>query len=165
MKKLAFYVLLAAAPFVLVACGKATNTNVATIDLTNTSTNTNAAANVNAVGNANVSANTNVSSNTNTASTNPTNTNATSATVSITSSGFSPKTLTVKSGTVVTWTNSSGSTARVASDPHPTHTDLPGLDSGQLADSDAYSFTFTQIGTWGYHDHENSSTRGTVVVE
>ncbi len=85
--------------------------------------------------------------------------------VSITSSNFSPASITIPKGTSVTWTNLSGAPAKIASDPHPTHTDLPGLVSAVLAESETYSFTFTQSGRWGYHNHEDPTVKGTIIVE
>lgn len=82
--------------------------------------------------------------------------------VNLTDQGFSPATITVKKGETVKFTNKSSSQMWVASDPHPTHTDYPGFDELQMADS--YSFTFDNVGTWGFHNHLNPSTKGTVVV-
>ncbi len=42
---------------------------------------------------------------------------------------FVPAILTVKKGTTVTWTNKDQAEHWVVSDPHPTHSDLPDLDS------------------------------------
>src|SRR5436190_524445 len=49
--------------------------------------------------------------------------------VKITSTGFEPATIQVTKGTQVTWTNTDEADHEVASDPHPTHTGLPGLDA------------------------------------
>lgn len=83
--------------------------------------------------------------------------------VRYTATGFSPKTLSIKKGDTVTFTNETQNSMSVASDPHPTHTDLSGFDQkGQLG---AYSYTFTTTGTWGYHNHRNASHTGTIVVQ
>lgn len=89
------------------------------------------------------------------------------AIVTITNSGFVPSTLTVKKGQTVKWVNSDVSPHRVASNPHPTHTGLPGFDSKNNIDKDAsYSFNFDKSGTFGYHDHLNPQTfNGVVVVQ
>lgn len=85
--------------------------------------------------------------------------------VSYDGSAFSPATVTIEIGTVVTFTNTSSNSLRVASDPHPTHTDLPGFDSVKtLKKGESYSFTFTKTGSWGYHNHLASSHKGTIVV-
>jgi len=79
---------------------------------------------------------------------------------------FNPAELAVKQGDKVTWTNNDTKEHRVASVPHPIHTALPGFDSiTNLGAGETYSFTFAKKGTWGYHDHLNPDTTGTVIVE
>jgi len=87
------------------------------------------------------------------------------ASVIIKDFAFNPPEITVKAGTTVTWVNEDSAPHKVASDPHPTHTDLPGLVSGVLSTGESYSFTFTKKGTFGYHCHIHPSMKGTVVVE
>lgn len=88
------------------------------------------------------------------------------AAIAISDIGFSPATLTVPANTTVTFTNNGQGAHWPASGPHPTHTNLPGFDAQQgLATGETYSFTFTQKGTWGYHDHLNTSLRGSIVVQ
>lgn len=83
-----------------------------------------------------------------------------------TSSGFSPKSITVKVGTTVTWTNTSGKSMWVASNPHPTHQDLPGFDQLAKVDKDGtYSYTFTKAGSWKYHNHLAPNDTGVVIVQ
>ena len=65
----------------------------------------------------------------------------------------------VKKGATVTFT---GSNLWVASAPHPTHTDLSGFDAKAAMSS--YSFTFSQVGTWGFHNHLRASDTGTIIV-
>lgn len=52
--------------------------------------------------------------------------------VSITSRGFLPQAITIKKGQQVAFNNTDKNPHQVASDPHPTHTNLPGFD-GQEA--------------------------------
>lgn len=87
------------------------------------------------------------------------------ATITYTSSGFSPATLTVKSGTVVTVKNNSSDPLQFSSDPHPQHTDNTELNMSVLAAGKSGTFTVTKMGTWGYHDHLNSSMTGTIDVQ
>lgn len=97
-----------------------------------------------------------------TASENPA---ATANTISISDTGFSPATVTVKSGTTVTFMNNGQALHWPASNPHPVHTDLSGFDAQKgLATGESYSFTFTKTGTWGFHDHLNAAMKGSVVV-
>lgn len=89
-----------------------------------------------------------------------------SVVVEYTQQGFAPKTITVKVGTTVTWINKDSDPMWVASNPHPIHTDLPGFDAlKQIPTGETYSYTFTKVGNWGYHNHLNLSNTGTVVVE
>lgn len=91
------------------------------------------------------------------------------STVTYSDSGFSPQSITVKSGESITWVNNSGSTMQVGSDPHPQHTINRELSSGQkeleLAPGESKTVQLTKTGTWGYHDHLKSSMTGTVIVE
>ena len=104
------------------------------------------------------------SANTNTATSNNNATASAGNAVTIKNFTFEPSTLTVKAGTTVTWTNQDSTSHQVASNPHPAHTDLPGLDSGTLSQGQTYSFTFTTKGTFGYHCHLHPSMQGTIVV-
>ena len=95
-------------------------------------------------------------------------------TVKITSSGFEPKTLTVKAGTTVTFVNEDSNKHWPASAMHPTHAVYP--ESGGcigskfdackgLAQGESFSFTFNEKGSWKYHDHLNVPSTGTIAVE
>jgi|SRR3989338_4044557 len=103
-----------------------------------------------------------------------------SYTVEITSSGFSPQTLSINKGDTVTWINKQPQKSWPASAVHPSHKVYPGSDiakcgtaeeknifdsCGGLAQNEAFSFTFNDIGTWGYHDHLNAKLRGTITVQ
>lgn len=80
--------------------------------------------------------------------------------------GFEPATVRIQAGESVTWVNQSSVPMWVASNPHPSHTDLPELDSRDgVAPGGEYTFTFQDPGDWGYHDHFNSFREGTVTVE
>ena len=85
--------------------------------------------------------------------------------VTVSSSGFSPDTLTVKAGTRVMWTNKSGSAISVNSDTHPTHKLFPQLNLGEVPSGASISLIFDRAGTYKYHNHYNPSQAGTVVVE
>ncbi len=85
--------------------------------------------------------------------------------VSYTGNGFEPHSITIKKGQTVTWTNKDSDELWVASNPHPTHTDYPGFDElKSIPTGQTYSFTFTKVGNWGYHNHLNPSQQGVVVV-
>jgi plastocyanin len=87
-------------------------------------------------------------------------------TVSYTASGFTPLTVSVKQGDTVTFTNATTTPMWIASDPHPTHTNYSGFDSGKsVGQGESYTFTFTKAGSWSYHNHMRSSDKGTVTVQ
>ena len=89
-----------------------------------------------------------------------------SSAITYTAAGFSPAVAHVKTGTRVTFKNDSGEDLWVASNPHPSHTDYPGFDSLKaLKHGDTYTFTFTRLGTFGYHNHLRPQMMGTIVVE
>jgi plastocyanin len=85
-------------------------------------------------------------------------------TVTLTADGYSPKTLTIKAGTTVTWVNNSGDVATVNSDPHPVHTDFSPLNLGNFSNGSKVTLTFNKTGTYGYHNHLNPSQKGTIIV-
>jgi len=80
-----------------------------------------------------------------------------------TNSGFSPKTLTVNTGTTVTFANKTERPMWVASNPHPVHTDFSAFD--QKRRGDTYSFTFNESGTYVLHNHLFPTQGGTIIVE
>ncbi len=104
------------------------------------------------------------------------------ARVVYTNKGFEPVFITVQVGTTVEWVNESDKLMWVASDDHPSHTDLPGFDQkgseGNVSPPQSlvpiayahggveiYRYTFLEKGTWEYHNHLVPADRGTVVVE
>ena len=112
--------------------------------------------------------------------------------VEITSSEFSPSNLEINKGDGVRWTNKGSAGSWPASAMHPTHTVYSGVSNyedgnsfkgskacvseGQakegafdscktLKRGESWSFTFNQIGSWGYHDHVQSGRYGKIVVK
>lgn len=87
------------------------------------------------------------------------------AAVSYTDVGFSPKSITVKKGTQVSFTNQSKKSMWVASAVHPTHQLLPGFDQlKSVGVGGSYQYTFIKAGTWKYHNHKVPEDVGTVIV-
>lgn len=87
-------------------------------------------------------------------------------TISVDESGFTPATLTIQSGTTVTFVNNGQAPHWPASDIHPTHEILPELDSkGALQTGETFSYTFTDVGTWSVHDHLAPRNVGSITVE
>lgn len=128
----------------------------------------------------NLNVNTNVNARTQNANTtsavpatNASNVNETTAatekSVAVTSSGFTPKTLTMTAGDTVRWMNGAGRTVYVAPDNHPSHTKYAGIwdddGTGQITSGATYELTFSKAGTYTYHDHLNSVLTGTIIVQ
>jgi plastocyanin len=85
--------------------------------------------------------------------------------IDYTDQGFSPAEATIQLGTLVSFKNSSAIPMWTASDPHPTHTDYPEFDAKKdYAPGETFSFYFTKLGTFGYHNHEKSLHRGIIHV-
>lgn len=83
------------------------------------------------------------------------------AAVSISSSGFSPATISTKAGQAVVWTNSDTATHLVAStNPKPVFS-----SKQALAEDDSYSYVFGKAGTYPYNDTSNPTLKGVVVVK
>ncbi len=71
---------------------------------------------------------------------------------------FSPATITVNTGTTVTWTNDDGATHTVVSD-------SGAFASEPLGPGSSFRFTFNTAGTYTYHCSIHTSMKGTVVVQ
>lgn len=86
--------------------------------------------------------------------------------VTYTDTGFSPTSVTLVVGDTVRWTNvSAANYVEIASDPHPTHTEYPALNLGTVnPNGGTASLTFSDSGTFGYHNHLNPGHTGTVIV-
>jgi plastocyanin len=83
----------------------------------------------------------------------------TDQTVAITSSGFSPKTVTIAKGDTVTWQNND-----VSAHTHTATADDGSWTTTELAPGTTAALVFTNAGTWPYHDKDKPSNRGTLVV-
>ncbi|HLD96961.1 MAG TPA: plastocyanin/azurin family copper-binding protein [Candidatus Nanoarchaeia archaeon] len=94
--------------------------------------------------------------------------------------GFEPSIVVIKAGDTVVWVNNDTTQHWPASASHPTHTVYPGSDIKKcktaemgsifdachgLAFGEQWNFTFNEKGTWSYHDHLKTVSRGRVVVE
>ena len=86
-------------------------------------------------------------------------TQAPASAVAIDNFTFAPQTLTVKTGTVVTWTNRDDIPHGIAAT-DSTFTRSKALDTG-----DSYSFKFTTPGTYKYFCYVHPHMIGTIVVE
>lgn len=79
------------------------------------------------------------------------------AEIEIENFAYTPKTITIKAGTTVKWSNKDDSQHKVVADDGS-------WSSSSLSKGDSFSFTFTQAGTFTYHCGFHSSMTGTVVV-
>lgn len=87
------------------------------------------------------------------------------ATITYSDNGFSPASLTVKSGTTVTVKNTSSRTVQFDSDPHPAHTDDKDLNAGIIEPGKSTTFVAVNKGNFGYHNHLDASETGTIIVQ
>jgi plastocyanin len=98
------------------------------------------------------------------------NDGAIAQTITITSAGVSPKSVTIPVGSRVTFVNNDTRSHNINSDPHPTHGSCPGMDNvlNMTAGQSRTTLNFTTAKTCTYHDHDdadNSLWKGTIVVQ
>lgn len=86
-------------------------------------------------------------------------------TVVLRDDGFHPRTLTVSAGETVTFKNKTDKYFWPASDLHPSHDLYPDFDPQEpIAPDGTWSYTFTEPGTYRYHDHLAASYFGIIRV-
>lgn len=105
---------------------------------------------------------------------------AKTVTVRYTATGFEPADVSIEVGDTVTWVNNSTGNMWPATAMHPTHTVYPGSDFKKcntpeekgifdacrgIPPGESYTFTFTRVGNWKYHDHLNTQEFGSVTVK
>ena len=79
--------------------------------------------------------------------------------ISIKGFAFNPQTITIKTGTKVTWTNNDSA-------PHTVTSDTGGLlNSPTLSPGQSFSFTYTNTGTTNYHCAIHPMMKGSIVVQ
>ncbi len=81
--------------------------------------------------------------------------------ISIRNFAFDPSTLTVKTGTAVTWVNNDGAPHTIVSD---AASSAP-FSSDTLSTGASYTFTFRAPGTYTYHCSIHPSMKGTIIVQ
>jgi plastocyanin len=91
-------------------------------------------------------------------------------TVTITSSGVSPKSIEVPVGSRVLFVNHDARSHNIASDPHPEHTDCPEINqvgflaAGQIRETG----NLVNVRTCGFHDHDDPGStafQGSIVIK
>jgi plastocyanin len=90
-------------------------------------------------------------------------------TITISSTGVSPRNVTVTPGTQVTFVNNDSRIHQMSSNPHPEHTDCPEINfQGQLAAGEhRQTGNLNDVRTCGFHDHlqnTNSALQGTITI-
>lgn len=103
------------------------------------------------------------------APTSPSGGTPSATTITITSAGVSPKTLTVPLGSQVTFVNNDTQSHQMYSDPHPEHTDCPEINQvGYLAPGQSrQTGNLNTARSCGYHDHNlptDTRWQGTIVI-
>jgi plastocyanin len=92
------------------------------------------------------------------------------ATITISNNTVSPKSVTVPRGSQVAFFNNDSRPHTMNSDPHPTHTDCPEINTVGLLNPGQTKQTgnLNTARTCGYHDHEMetvTSLQGTITVQ
>ena len=80
-------------------------------------------------------------------------------TISILNYVFDPATVTIKTGTTVTWVNNDPISHKILSVANP-----PVFSSDNISQGGSYSFTFTTAGTFGYFCQIHPMMKGSIVV-
>ena len=93
----------------------------------------------------------------------------TTTTITLTSSGASPRDITVAVGSRVTFVNNDSQPHDMDSNPHPEHTDCPPLNVGFIAaGQQGITQNLTTARTCGFHDHNqpsNTAFQGTIRIQ
>jgi hypothetical protein len=85
---------------------------------------------------------------------------ASSITITLTSAGASASATDLAVGGTVTVVNNDGVSHEMSSDPHPAHTNCPGLNFGPLAPGQSRtSAALSTARSCGMHDHANPGTQ------
>ena len=91
------------------------------------------------------------------------------STITLTSSGASPRDITVSVGSRVTFINNDSQPHDMDSNPHPDHTDCPPLNVGFIAaGAQGVTQNLNTARTCGYHDHNqpsNTNFQGVIRIQ
>ena len=96
-------------------------------------------------------------------------------TITLTDDGYVPSEVTIDKGEAVRWVNESNGDMWPASAVHPTHSLYPeksptdclgsSFDAcARIPKGGSWEFTFTDVGSWKFHDHMRPSKTGVVNV-
>ena len=87
------------------------------------------------------------------------------ATITYSNNGFSPTEISVEANQTIKIVNQSSAILDFSSDPHPTHTNNPELNVGDVSPGESATFTISKTGNWGYHNHHAPNHHGTIIVK
>lgn len=90
---------------------------------------------------------------------------APAVTITYTDKGFEPSNLSIKSGDTVKVINNSSNSLQFSSDPHPVHTSNSELNEETISAGSSLTFKVTKTGTFGFHDHLDSTKTGKITIE
>lgn len=86
-------------------------------------------------------------------------------TVHMTDTEYIPASLTINQNDTITFINRGSNNHWPASALHPTHQVYPEFDpKAPIKPGDSWSFTFTKVGVWRWHDHLYPTINGTITV-
>lgn len=99
--------------------------------------------------------------------------------VRITADGFVPSRIQIQRGDTLIFKNEQTALSWPASDFHPLHQEYPGSDIRKcgtaeqptifdtckgIGTNEEWKFRFMHAGTWGFHDHLNTNSTGSILV-
>lgn len=87
-----------------------------------------------------------------------------SKTVTLSANGFTPKEITIKTGTRIIWFNNREEKASVNSDPYPVNSYWKFLNLGSFDNGQRFSLIFDKPGAYSYHNQYKSEQTGTITV-
>ena len=83
----------------------------------------------------------------------------------LTKQGFKPQNIVINKGDTIEFSTDRDRPFWTASNLHPTHTIFPAFDSLEPIPPDlTWSFIFTDVGKWGFHDHLQAHFTGVIEV-
>lgn len=86
--------------------------------------------------------------------------------IEMTAEGFKPDTVTIEQNSKVEFVNKDSQPHWPASNVHPTHEIYPEFDPKRPIDpGNSWSFEFSKVGSWQFHDHLFPHFRGQIVVK
>jgi plastocyanin len=90
-------------------------------------------------------------------------------TLTVTANGVTASGTTLAAGGTITWVNQDNRAHDMSSDPHPQHTDCPGMNAGDLNPGQQRTVgPVSTVRSCGYHDHLNpgsTSLQGRITVQ